>query len=130
MTKKRYIKYWLKTADYDLEAMQGIFDAGKYDWALFVGHLALEKILKAHWVKTNKDNIPPKIHDLVRLAGESEIKLDDKGKEFLLEVNDFNLEVRYADYKMDFHKKCTKEFANEYLIKIREYYNVFKKGLE
>jgi len=46
LTKKRYIKYWLKTADYDLEAMQGIFDTGKYDRALFFGHLALEKILK------------------------------------------------------------------------------------
>lgn len=29
--------------------MEGIFNAGKYDWALFVGHLVLEKILRAHW---------------------------------------------------------------------------------
>ncbi len=110
--------------------MQGIFEAGKYDWALFVGHLVLEKILKARWVMNNEDNTPPKIHDLMRLANESQLKLNDTEKEFLLEVNDFNIEARYVDYKMDFHKKCTREFAEEYLTKIKEYYNVFKKGLE
>ena len=110
--------------------MQDIFNAGRYDWALFVGHLALEKIIKAHWVKNNQNNTPPKIHDLVRLANESNLNLTDSEKEFLLEVNDFNLEVRYLDYKMDFHKKCTREFATEYLIKIKEYYYVFKKRLE
>lgn len=130
MTKKEYIEYWIKTAEHDFDAMQGIFDAGKYDWALFVGHLVLEKILKAHWVKDNEGNITPKIHDLVRLVNESDLNLSDAEKEFLLEVNDFNLEARYADYKLDFHKICTREFAAEYLAKIKEYYYVFKKRLE
>ena len=31
---------------------------------------------------------------------------------------------------MDFHKKCTKEFATEYLTKIKDYNYVFKKKLE
>ncbi len=130
MTKKEHIKYWVKTADHDFDAMQGIFEAGKYDWALFVGHLALEKILKAHWVKGNEGSTPPKIHDLLKLVNESNLKLNDADKEFLLEVNDFNIEVRYIDYKLDFHKKCTKEFAEEYITKIREHYNAFKRKLE
>jgi len=66
LTKDEHINYWVKTAGNDIEAMQDIFNAGRYDWALFVGHLALEKILKAHWVKNNTKSFPPKIHDLVK----------------------------------------------------------------
>jgi len=130
LTKDEHINYWVKTAGNDIEAMQDIFNAGRYDWALFVGHLALEKILKAHWVKNNTKSFPPKIHDLVKLADESAFDFSDANKEFLLEVNDFNLEARYPDYKMDFHKKCSKEFAANYLKKIRDFYYVLSGKLK
>ena len=130
MTKEEHIDYWIKTAEHDIKAMQNIFNAGSYDWALFIGHLALEKISKALWVKNNINNIPPKIHDLVKLSDEAQLVLSDPEKEFLLEVNDFNLETRYPDYKMDFHKKCTREFAEEYFNKIMNYYNVLSKKLK
>ncbi len=130
LTKEEHIEYWIKTAEHDLDAMQGIFDAGKYDWDLFVRHLVLEKILKALWVKDNEDNVPPKIHDLVRLANESKLNLSDIEKEFLLEVNDFNLEVRYLDYRLDFHKKCTKEFQKNISQKLKSIIMYSKKDLD
>ncbi len=52
--KQDYIKYWLKTSEDDLFSMESTFNAGHYDWALFIGHLSLEKILKALWVKNNR----------------------------------------------------------------------------
>ncbi len=45
------------------------------------------------------------------------------------EVNDFNLEVRYPDYKHDFYRRCTKEYVEPYFIKIKEYYQWFKSQL-
>lgn len=35
-------------------------------------------------------------------------------------VKDFNLEARYPDEKFSFHKKCTREFTETYLNKIKE----------
>lgn len=48
------------------------------------------------------------------------------GKQLKL-INDFNISTRYPNYKNDFRKICTKEFAEEYL-KIIE--NIFKWILE
>ena len=74
-----------------------MLDSKHFDWSLFVGHLALEKILKAHWVKNNAADIPPKIHHLVRLANEAKLSLTDEQSEFLADVNGFNTEARYPE---------------------------------
>ena len=123
MTKEEHMNYWVKTAEHDLDAMQGIFDAGKYDWALYVGHLALEKILKAHWVKNNEGNTPPKIHNLVKLYREARLSLlNDNDVNFLDEVTGFNIEGRYPEVKLTFYKLCTKEFAESKMERIRKLY--------
>jgi len=54
-----------------------MFESGKYDWCLFVGHLALEKLLKALFVDQHENDMPPKIHNLVRLAELSSIGLNE-----------------------------------------------------
>ena len=57
-----HIKYWLDSADHDLDTAESLFSAGKYDWCLFLGHLVLEKVLKALYVKDNENRMPPKTH--------------------------------------------------------------------
>ncbi len=83
--------------------------------------MVLEKILKAHYVKDNH-KVPPKIHDLVRLAESTNLKLTKKQEEFLFVVNTFNIEARYPEDKLKFYKVCTKEFADEHLTKIKDLY--------
>lgn len=41
------VKYWLDGANYDMGVAKAMFEAKKYPYALFMGHLALEKLLKA-----------------------------------------------------------------------------------
>ena len=118
MTKDEHIKYWRKSAQHDLESADSIFDSGRYDWCLFVGHLALEKILKAIFVERNDNNMPPQVHNLVRLAELSKVELDEEQKLFLDKINDFNLQSRYPDYNLEFYKRCTKEYTKDYLDKI------------
>jgi formylmethanofuran dehydrogenase subunit E len=48
----------------------------------------------------------------------------------LFEVSDFNLEVRYPEYKREFQKKCTSEFCDEKFIKIKEHYKWLKSQLK
>jgi len=130
MTKEEHIKYWRESAQHDLESAGGIFDSGKYDWCLFVGHLALEKILKAIFVVRNDNNMPPKLHNLVRLAELSNIELSDEQKLLLDKINDFNIQTRYPDYKLDFYKRCDAEYTNKYLDKIKEFYTWFNSLLK
>ncbi len=125
-----HIKYWLNSADHDLDTAESLFSAGKYDWCLFLGHLVLEKGLKAFYVKDNENRMPPKTHNLVKLAEKTTIPLNAELKFFLDEVNDFNLEVRYPEYKQEFYKTCTKKFTEEYLNKIKEHYKWIKSLLK
>ena len=125
-----HIKYWLNSADHDLDTAESLLSAGKYDWCLFLGHLVLEKGLKAFYVKDNENRMPPKTHNLVKLAEKTTIPLDAEIKLFLDEVNDFNLEVRYPEYKQEFYKTCTKKFAEEYLNRIKEQYKWIKSLLK
>lgn len=126
MTKDEHINYWVESAEHDLETSETLFHAKKYDWALFIGHLVIEKLLKAIFVKNNENKIPPKLHNLVRLAELSHIEIDDNKKILLDKINDFNLEVRYPEYKNELYKTCTKEFAEENIRYIKELYQWLK----
>ncbi len=64
--------------------------------------------------------MPPKIHSLVRLADLSGLELSREQKNLLDKITDFNLQTSYPDYKLDFYKRCTKEYTSEYFGKIKE----------
>ena len=130
MTQDEHIQYWLTSAKHDLESADSIFTTGLYDWCLFVGNLALEKTLKALFVAKNNNALPPKIHNLVRLAELSGVKLTDEQKFTLDKINDFNLQTRYPDYKLEFYKRADEQFATEYLNKIKEFYTWFNSLLK
>ena len=97
MTKKEYIEYWLKSAAEDLATLNYLLKGRRYLHALFFGHLYPEKICKALWVKNNKDNYPPKIHNLLTLVKQAEISLDEKDQLFLLKLNQYQAEGRYPE---------------------------------
>jgi len=120
MDIKEHARFWLDSAEHDWDTAQSLFSANKYDWCLFVGHLVLEKTLKALFIQDNNNQLPPKTHNLIKLARHTKIKLTEEQEILLDEINDFNLEARYPQYKNEFYKKCTKEFCENYFYKIDE----------
>ena len=130
MNIKEHIEYWLQSAEHDLDTAESLFQSKKYDWCLFLGHLVLEKTFKAIFVKNNNNEMPPKTHNLVRLAKVSEVTLSEESEVFLDEVNDFNLESRYPDHKLEFYKRCTKEYTDKYFKRIKEFYKWLKSQLK
>ena len=120
MEINEHIGYWLESADHDWETAKSLFRSEKYDWCLFIGHLVLEKILKAIYVQVHDNRLPPKVHNLVKLARLSKLDLSMEQEILLDEINDFNLEVRYPQYKSEFYKKCTREFSANYYQNISE----------
>lgn len=116
---KKLIKYWINSAEKDYQAMIHLFEKGDYTWSLFIGHLVLEKLLKA-WYVQNLSVTPPFVHDLLRLAEYGKISLDEDQKDILDTITTFNIRARYDDYKMEFHKKCSKEFTGKWVKNIEE----------
>ncbi|MBE7561022.1 HEPN domain-containing protein [bacterium] len=61
------MRYWQEGSDEEWSVAEILLEKGKYRQALFFGHLALEKILKALVVRATEE-IPPRIHNLRTLA--------------------------------------------------------------
>lgn len=59
--------HWITTSDKDFGTMMHLFESKDYHWSLFIGHLVVEKLLKACVVKKTT-NHPPFTHDLTKLA--------------------------------------------------------------
>lgn len=119
--QKKLVDYWKKTAEHDYETMQGLFQVERYDAALFFGHIILEKMLKALVANYTGDHAPY-THNLTRLAELSGTDVSEKEMEFLREVNTFNMEARYPEEKLQFYRRCTKKYADEYREKIESFY--------
>ncbi len=126
---QKQAEYLLTQSDNDLPVAESMLEKGHYTWCLFVGHLVLEKILKAIYVREHQ-KIAPRIHDLVKLAKATNLKLSDAQLVFLSEVSDFNMEGRYPDEKNQFALKCDREFASNYLRRIKEIRAWLKKQIK
>ncbi len=129
MEKKDLIDYWVKTANNDYNTMLNLFKSKDYHWSLFIGHLVIEKLLKAIYVK-NIDNNPPRMHDLLRLAEKAELDTTEEQKDTLDLITTFNINARYPDYKQSFYNKCDYDFTKRNLGKIKELRTWFLSILE
>lgn len=130
MNKAEHIKYWIETAEEDLASAQALFESKKYSWCLFISHLVIEKLLKAHFVNDYETEQLPKTHDLLRIADKIKLDFSEKQKNFLEEINDFNIAARYPDYKREFYKLCTFEYTNDKFNVIKELIKWLKSNLK
>jgi HEPN domain-containing protein len=128
MEQQEQIAYWVQSSDLDYNAMVSLYESKHYNWALFVGHLVIEKLLKACYVKYNNEH-PPLIHNLLRLAMKVGIEMNKENEDFFGEVTEFNITARYEDVKLEFYKKCTKDYAGKWIDEIKNKRQWIKKEL-
>jgi HEPN domain-containing protein len=128
MNDNSKILYWLKTAESDLNTAEKLYLSDDYHWCLFIGHLVIEKMLKALFTQNICDT-PPRIHDLVKLAKLAKIDLDATKITIYNRINDFNIEARYPDEKLSFYKIATKDFAENNLKTIKEEFKWLKSQI-
>ncbi|MEW6262011.1 MAG: HEPN domain-containing protein [Thermodesulfobacteriota bacterium] len=93
----KQIAHWMKGADEDLAVAQSLLNDERIRHALFFAELAVEKALKALVTKETND-VPPKTHDLLRLAALANISLPDHRKKTMARIQQFSLEGRYPDF--------------------------------
>jgi HEPN domain-containing protein len=96
------VEYWLELADYDIETAKVMLSGKRYLYVGFMCHQTIEKALKAIIARDcAKDEIPPKIHDLSRLAIRAKLieAMSEEQQDFIEELNPLNIEARYPEYK-------------------------------
>jgi len=125
---KKIFKHWIKTSDEDFATMLSLYKSKRYNWALFMGHITIEKLLKAYFVKKN-ENHAPYTHNLYRLAELCELELDEDFSDWLFKITTFNINARYDDYKKEFYYLCTANFAKEWIEKIKKLRQWIKQKL-
>lgn len=108
------------SAKRDWKTVQNLFNTKEYVPALFFAHLHLEKLCKAIWVIKNIDNHPPKIHNLVKLLKGAGLYFSDTHLDFMIIMNNFQLEGRYPDYKQLLYKTYKKANTETILKQAKE----------
>jgi HEPN domain-containing protein len=96
MDVEKQAEYWTTGSAEDLGAAEVLLAQGYTRQSLFFAHLALEKMLKAHMVRARQD-VPPRIHNLLRLAQLAGLRPGDEREEFLRRFDAHQLEGRYPD---------------------------------
>jgi len=119
MNKQDVVDYWITSATNDYKTMKNLVLSEDYSWSLFVGHIVIEKLLKALYVQEVDENVP-KTHDLSRLAAKIGLAVSDENQNQLDRITTFNISARYPDYKLSFYKKCDRQFATQSIAVIEE----------
>ncbi|MFH1992493.1 MAG: HEPN domain-containing protein [Pseudomonadota bacterium] len=119
MDIKEIESFWIAEAEEALQVADHLMEKNDYSYALFFGHLAIEKLLKALYIVKQKDHAPP-IHNLLRLAKLAGITVPEDKIDALIEISAFNIESRYPDIKRTFRKKCNSEYAENQIRVIKE----------
>ena len=87
---------WFRQSDYDMDTAEYIHKGGRYIYAVFMCHLAVEKALKGlYYEKLRK--IPPKSHNLIYLLNEIGIKPPRGPGEFIVKLGEASIPARYPD---------------------------------
>ena len=115
------MNYWLESSDKDYETMEVLYKNKQNSWCLFIGHIVIEKLLKALYARNNPYTpIAPKTHNLILLSQKAELEVTEELKKKIQEINTFNISARYDDYKKSFEEKCTDSYVAEQVKNIKE----------
>ena len=117
------VKFWEESSDDDYRVMKDLQEKKHNAWALFLGHLVIEKLAKSLYAKTHT-NQPhtPKTHNIIVLLERSNIDMNSEPdkRDKLLTINTFNIGGRYDTYKKEFNKKATDNYTAEQIKNIEE----------
>jgi HEPN domain-containing protein len=101
-------------AEYDLETARHMLVTGRYLYVIFLCHLALEKMLKAHVTETIQE-FPAKTRDLIYLVKKGKVVLPQNLLEFTGRINTASIPTRYPEDLQLAIQEYPESVAREYL---------------
>lgn len=105
---------WIALADYDIETARHMLATKRYLYVIFLCHLALEKLLKAHVAELTQ-TVPIKTHDLIYLVKKCELELPGNYLDFIGKINTASIPTRYPDDLQRSLKEYPESVAKDYL---------------
>jgi len=107
-------QYWIELADDDLITAKWLLKGNRLLYCAYACHQIIEKALKAA-IAENVGEVPPKIHDLPKLASKGLI-YDLMSEEQLLildKLRPMQIEGRYPEYKEEIYQRLTTEYCEK-----------------
>jgi HEPN domain-containing protein len=92
---------------------------GRYLYVLFSCQQAIEKTLKALVTAKTKE-LPPRIHNLLKLAEIIGVELNEEDKLFLEKMSYYYLETRYPEELIKISRQVKRNLAKKYFDKTKE----------
>jgi len=110
------VEYWLDLCDDDLITAKTLLKSKRLLHMGFFCHMIVEKSLKAV-ITGRTGEIPPKIHDLQKLASRGGIfdNLSDEQFALMDRLTPLQIEARYPEYKARISGTLTVEFCTHLL---------------
>jgi HEPN domain-containing protein len=119
MNVNQVASYWQASAEEDWPVVRHLVDSGAYHYALFFGHLYLEKLLKALAVTATGEHAP-RTHNLLYLAELAGLSLSEERREALLRITAYSVETRYPHDLAGTRHRYTREHTEKELGTIEE----------
>jgi len=129
LTLKGQVDYWVKLSSESLLDMRAALRSGRRTNALFCGHLAIEKALKALCAAKYIPSNQIWGHNLIKLADAAGlwVGFNTSQQVELATITTFNIQARYDDYKRQFYQLCTKQYAMQWASIIENWHADIKK---
>lgn len=105
---------WISLAEYDLETARHMLETGRYLYVIFMCHIALEKMLKAH-VTEVEHTMPAKSHNLLYLLKKAKLDMPLKYFDFINMINTASIPTRYPEDLQTALKNYPEPVARDYL---------------
>lgn len=112
-------RQWAEQARYDVGTADAMLKAGRYLYVLFCCQQAVEKAIKAIIVRKTGE-LPPRVHNLLRLAEVAEIKPDVEQTRFFAELSGYYIQSRYPEEIRAAGSSVTQELARAVLGKTEQ----------
>ncbi len=115
------VAHWVEKAEYDLETARAMLESKRYIYVLFCCQQAVEKMLKAVYVKRTGE-IPPRLHNLLRLASSTNVALNSEQEEFMGLLSGYYVQTRYPEGMDLLQKTADKKLVASAMRKTEELY--------
>ncbi len=110
---------WLKQSNYDIDTADIMYTSGRYFYAVFMCHLAIEKALKGLYYK-ELNEVPPKTHNLLYLLTKVGKKPDEGLEKFITKLNTASVATRYPDDLEKIQSAYTEKITKEMITKTKD----------
>ena len=130
LTAKGQVDYWLKLSKESLLDMRAALRSGRRVNALFCGHLAVEKTVKALCAVRRVPSNQIWGHNLISLTQKANYTLSVQKVTELGTITSFNLAARYDDHKRQFATICTPQYAKMWATVIEAWCSDFEQTVK